>query len=113
MGVLRLLRLLYVQVLVGIALGIADGVSLPEASLQIEREDALLLYTDGISEAVDAKGRFYGTARLQRCLRRCFGLSAPEILEKVKADLNRFRGEAPLSDDITQVVLRREGSLTN
>lgn len=97
----------------GIALGIADGVSLPEASLQIEREDALLLYTDGISEAVDAKGRFYGTARLQRCLRRCFGLSAPEILEKVKADLNRFRGEAPLSDDITQVVLRREGSLTN
>jgi len=67
----------------------------------------LLLYTDGITEAQDRSGRFYGEQRLQEVLRSQGSRPAVEIQEAVLVDLKHFSGDAPQQDDVTLIVLRR------
>jgi sigma-B regulation protein RsbU (phosphoserine phosphatase) len=72
------------------------------------RGDVLLLYTDGIFEAHDARGEMYGEERLRRSLvaRAAGDASAQAVLEGVLGDLTAFVGEQPLDDDVTCLVMR-------
>lgn len=91
----------------GIALGIFDEIKLPEKTLQLEHGDSLLLYTDGVSEASNQDDKLYGMVRLRRVLSKALNTSAAKTIEIVSQDLEHFRGLAALSDDITQLVIRR------
>jgi sigma-B regulation protein RsbU (phosphoserine phosphatase) len=67
--------------------------------------DAVLFYTDGVIEARDPEGEFFGERRLRELLRGCAGLSAERIAEKVEAEVMGFQRGIP-RDDIALLVLR-------
>jgi phosphoserine phosphatase RsbU/P len=68
--------------------------------------DALLLYSDGITEAFNPEGELYGTNRLEGVLDRERGRGAAEIVGDILADTNRFVAGAEQADDITCLALR-------
>jgi phosphoserine phosphatase RsbU/P len=68
--------------------------------------DGLFLYSDGITEAFNRAGEFYGNERLERGLDRGRGRTSTEIVAEVLADTGRFAGGAEQSDDITCLALR-------
>jgi len=80
------------------------------ASRMLTPGDALFLYTDGVSEAMDADGRLYGRRRLCQLLE---GLgtekTCSEIIAAVQQDLQKFGAVEERADDITMLVLRWHG----
>ena len=96
------------QVRSGDLLGLFEDAEFHNETLLLEYGEGLLLYTDGVTEAVDAKGTPYGIGRLQEKLA---GLqSEPEkISEIVKNDVLAFEREVGIFDDITLITFcRRE-----
>ncbi|HET9480976.1 MAG TPA: PP2C family protein-serine/threonine phosphatase, partial [Candidatus Polarisedimenticolia bacterium] len=69
--------------------------------------DAVLMYTDGITEAASPDGRMYGVARLKATFRRTAHASAREIVAGVFDDLARFTSGEPQTDDRTLMAIRR------
>jgi sigma-B regulation protein RsbU (phosphoserine phosphatase) len=72
--------------------------------------DLLLLYTDGVTEARAADGQMFGEARLQAALAANPAASAGEVLRTIVGAIKTFVGEAPPADDLTLVVVKRNGS---
>ncbi|HNW94619.1 MAG TPA: GAF domain-containing protein [Anaerolineaceae bacterium] len=91
----------------GTALGIYEDAVYVERVLAIEPGCGLVLFTDGVTEAFNKLGSFYGMTRYQKVLQRCAALSPGALLDAVAEDLASFRREVPLSDDITELVIRR------
>ncbi len=90
-----------------IVAGAIDDYQYTEKTLQLEKGDTLLLYTDGVTEAVDAEVNDYSEDRLKKLLDHSSKLSCQEVVDKVKADVKDFVGEAEQSDDITLLALKR------
>ena len=87
---------------------IADAIYTVSAPRTLEPGSALMLYTDGIYEAHDPKGRMYGEDRLCASFERhaAAGAAAGALMERVLEDLTTFVGDQPLDDDVTCLVLR-------
>lgn len=98
----------------GFPLGLAPEIGdyIEVCPLEIAEGEALLLYTDGITEAENAKGEFYGISRLAAAAATAPMTSARVLRDTVLADLQAFIGSARIHDDITLVVLRRRESGT-
>jgi sigma-B regulation protein RsbU (phosphoserine phosphatase) len=90
----------------GVALGVLPDAQYEERPIAILPGDVLVLYTDGITEAEDVRGRQLGTKRLEECVGRLLEKSAQEILDGVLAEVLEFAGERGQSDDLTLVVLK-------
>jgi len=90
----------------GTALGFDPGLEFERTELALHQGDALIFYTDGVSEAFSPQGECYGSGRLLADAGGVAGLSAPAmaacLLQKVRA----FAGSAPQSDDIAILALR-------
>lgn len=67
--------------------------------------DRIFVYTDGVTEATNARNELYGEDRLILCMADKRSLSAKGLLEAVQDDVNRFVGDAPQFDDITMLEL--------
>jgi HAMP domain-containing protein len=67
----------------------------------------LLLYSDGLVEAVSTDGEPYGYERLERLLAGCGALQGDALAEAVLEDLADYTGHAPLADDLTLLVVER------
>jgi serine phosphatase RsbU (regulator of sigma subunit) len=85
-------------------LGIFADPDLPETTLWLAPGDALLLYTDGVTEA-RSSGRFYGQSRLADLLRACAGDSAEQIADRLADDVLSFQAGNP-RDDIAILVVQ-------
>ena len=88
------------------ALGLDCDAHYRAATVGFAPGDALLLFTDGVTEAADASGRFFGEARLQAIARSSGERPARETVETVVSALRSFCGDAPQSDDIAAVAVR-------
>jgi sigma-B regulation protein RsbU (phosphoserine phosphatase) len=93
----------------GTALGFESGLEFERTELKLRSDDALVFYTDGVSEAFNPLDECYGNEQLLTDAAALAGQSAPAItaglLEKVRA----FAGSAPQSDDIAILTLRVTG----
>jgi phosphoserine phosphatase RsbU/P len=89
--------------------GEAELQPLPTEHVDLGPGDAVLLYTDGIAEARDGRGRFYDEARLEEALGQLGGLPAAELPQRLFDDVCRFAGGPP-ADDAAVVLLRRQVS---
>lgn len=88
----------------GVILGILPGYQYTQGSIDLQPGDQLLLYTDGISEAINANGEEFGEARLQHLLRTIGLDSALSALQQVTNAICEFH-EAPERDDRTMIAM--------
>ena len=93
----------------GFVIGGMEGVRYKEYELKMEPGEELFLYTDGVPEATNAQNELYGTERMMEVLNSNRGLEPEKVLETVKADVDRFVGDAPQFDDLTMLCVRYNG----
>ena len=94
----------------GIALGMKENVIYEEEEIPINQEDRLLIYSDGISEAMNNSLEEFGEERVQKVVRYNIKDTAGLLVEKIFAAVDAHVNNAPQSDDMTVVFLRRLGS---
>jgi sigma-B regulation protein RsbU (phosphoserine phosphatase) len=75
--------------------------------LSLKRNDCLLLYTDGVTEALDANGDEFGPDRMIECVQTSAPEGAPAILTRIIDELRVFVGAQPQNDDITLIAIRK------
>jgi sigma-B regulation protein RsbU (phosphoserine phosphatase) len=76
-------------------------------TLHLNAGDALVLYTDGLTEARDAGGEEYGAERLARILENTASSTAEEVLVATLESLAGHLGDRPRTDDLSLLVLMR------
>ena len=91
----------------GLFLGGMEGVRYRKFETRMEPGDLLYLFTDGVTEAVDASNELFGEARLQPVLAQ--GGRPEEVCRRVKEAVDAFAGPTPQFDDITMLALRYRG----
>ena len=90
-----------------IVVGALDDFQFSEETLQLEHDDTLLLYTDGVTEAININDEEYGEKRLEETLKDVTQQNCQQIINTVKANVKTFAGEAEQSDDITLLAIKR------
>ena len=91
----------------GMILGILPMTKYQEFRVRMEPGDILVLFSDGVTEAVNPADEDFGEQRLADLVASLRDRSAKEIVEAVHAEVARFTQGAPPADDITVVVARR------
>ena len=76
-------------------------------ALKMEKEDVLVLFTDGLTEAVDKDRKEFGRKQLEKILEASSGESASGILNKLTDAVSSHIGSAARNDDITIIVMKR------
>ncbi len=94
----------------GLALGMTQDENFKkgsdEVTLQLEKGDVLVLYTDGVTEAQNKNGEFYGEKRLYTIVKNEKTQNSSELLNFIVKDVRIFYGEATQYDDMTLVVIK-------
>jgi len=91
----------------GAGLGVFERVEFDAGTAWLEPGDRLLLYSDGVTEAMDAAGQMFGAERLEAVLAADGGADSEQMLAAVRAAIGAFAAGAEQYDDITMVALRR------
>lgn len=93
----------------GIALGVMEEFPFQNQILQLSAKDALVIYTDGVTEAMNQAQELFSEARLEQCIEKTGSFSAKKLTEEIVKEVKAFAAGAPQSDDITLLVLRYFG----
>jgi len=91
----------------GIVLGIVPAPRFEQLVTTLEPGDVICLYTDGVTEAMNARRQLFDEERLIEVLRRTGHLSPDEIIGRILDAVTSFCAGAPQNDDITLVVVKR------
>ncbi|MBK6912793.1 MAG: SpoIIE family protein phosphatase [Ignavibacteriales bacterium] len=75
-------------------------------TLQLQKDDVLVLFTDGISEAMNAGGEEFSDQKLEKLAKEISNLSTIEILDNIKSEVQKFTAGAVQSDDITLMIIK-------
>jgi sigma-B regulation protein RsbU (phosphoserine phosphatase) len=79
-----------------------------ERSIELHGGDGLVLYTDGLTEATNSEGYYYGLERLCEVVSHHWAKSVDDIKDAIVIDVNQFIGTEKLADDLTFVVIKRK-----
>jgi phosphoserine phosphatase RsbU/P len=83
------------------------GCSLETKTLQLQKGDIMFLFTDGVSESVNANGKEYGQEKIAGLIKKYGNNSAEELREVINHELVDFREGTDLRDDTTFILLKR------
>ncbi len=101
----------------GIGIGLSRDGSfekhIDEVELSLCENDLLVLYTDGIVEALNEQGKFYGTKKLNNIVNSSKSGSAQNVLVSLSEDVRSFIGNAKQHDDMTAVVMKMKNTNRN
>lgn len=90
----------------GIVVGMMPDYNFEEDSIEFKNEDVLVLYSDGVTEAMNFSEEEYGEVRFEDIIRRNLHLPAGEMIKEIFKDVDSFTKGAPQSDDITMVIIK-------
>lgn len=90
----------------GAAIGLVENFTFSLAQTQLEPGDALLLYTDGLTEAMNAQDEEFGEQRLVNLLQSRRELPPQTLINDVRRSLHDFAGKMSLADDFTLIAAR-------
>src|SRR5216117_1679430 len=76
-------------------------------AVSLERDDCLVLYTDGVTEALNTEGDEFGVDRLMQSVRSTAKDGAQAIVKKIIQEVRDFSGPAPQNDDMTLIAIRK------
>ena len=92
----------------GMALGVIEELALTDASLTLSAGDVLVIYTDGVTDALNSQGEEYGLARLIEAVTSAPPSDATLQLTHLSSHLATFTGDRPPFDDITFFITAKE-----
>lgn len=92
----------------GPVLGAIEDYVYAEATIELKPEEILLLYTDGVSEAMNERQEIYTDERLIRVMNRIPKISAKDLIHEISKDVMAYRKNEEQSDDITMLALCRK-----
>ena len=92
----------------GVALGIAPDIEFSSNTVQLEPGDAVVLYTDGVTEAMNSKGEQFGVKRMHDVFTMNPPKGSEQAAQAIFEAVRNFVGEAQQFDDITCLVLHRD-----
>ena len=93
----------------GMALGVTDSIDYHAGRIVLKPGDHLILYTDGVTEAMDKDDQLFSESQLETTLQGLNGSSSKEVIERVVKNVQDFASDAPQSDDITLLVIEYTG----
>lgn len=91
----------------GPVLGILPNITYAGGRTRLERGDVLVMYSDGVSEAVNSKDEEFGEEAVGQIAAACLDRSADEVLMEIARQLRAFLGPCSPTDDVTMVVARK------
>jgi sigma-B regulation protein RsbU (phosphoserine phosphatase) len=90
----------------GPVIGLFGPAQYTQSSIQLQSGDTMVLFTDGVSEAMNNEDEEFDEPRLMEAVRASSGLTAAGIIDRVMAACDEFAAGAPQHDDMTLVVAR-------
>lgn len=87
-------------------IGVEPNLKYHQRSKDLEKGDVVVLYTDGLTEAVGAGNERFGQARLQDIIAQSSSYPAPKILESLLNSFTTFTDAKPIEDDVTVIILK-------
>jgi serine phosphatase RsbU (regulator of sigma subunit) len=94
----------------GLPLGIIRGRAYTNHEVNLEEGDTLIVYSDGITDARNTAGEFFGTKHLEEVVLKNCTLPLPALLDAINAAVREFLGEAQAADDMSLLLVRRTPS---
>jgi len=76
-------------------------------AVPLERNDCLVLYTDGVTETLDSEGDEFGVDRMMQSVRASANDGAQAIVKRIIEDVREFTGSVPQNDDMTLIAIRK------
>ncbi|HEY8226281.1 MAG TPA: SpoIIE family protein phosphatase [Pyrinomonadaceae bacterium] len=92
----------------GLPLGIKRDADYREGRTQLQPGDVLVVYSDGVTEAVSPTGEEFGATRLYEVVSRNIEASAAGIRDRIESSLTKFAQGTSAADDITLVIVKRQ-----
>jgi serine phosphatase RsbU (regulator of sigma subunit) len=93
----------------GLPLGIKRDAEYREGRTQLQHGDVLVIYSDGVTETVSPSGEEFGPTRLYEAVSRNIEASAAGIRDRIESSLTKFSQGTSAADDITLVIVKRQG----
>ena len=90
----------------GAAVGLIEEAEFGENTIELQNGDLLVLYTDGVTEALNLQNQEFGRERLTVLSRQVNTLPVKEIMQEIRQALEEFSEGKPLADDTTLVFCR-------
>jgi serine phosphatase RsbU (regulator of sigma subunit) len=94
----------------GLILGIFEDVTYEQGTVHLERGDTIVVFSDGVSEALSAANEEFGEPRLQQVIEKDLSVGPQEILEHLLEAVRDFTTGAVQNDDVTALVVRYAGA---
>lgn len=92
----------------GIVLGCLEDYPFAEERIKMEEGDLLLIYSDGITEAINENDEEFGETRLEDIIISNQGNSSSELVDKIINSVNTYSGDLDQMDDMTLVIIKKE-----
>jgi serine phosphatase RsbU (regulator of sigma subunit) len=90
----------------GIALGVMSDIVLEEKEVSLREGDIAILFTDGVTEAINGKQEQFGQERLIKLIAESHTISAEEIVKRIEREVTAFSEEQPQFDDLTLMAVK-------
>lgn len=90
----------------GIALGVLDAIELEEKEIALETGDVIVLYTDGVTEAINPNKEEFGEDRLMQLIKEQHELPANELIKTIENVVMEFTEDEPQFDDFTLMIVK-------
>jgi phosphoserine phosphatase RsbU/P len=94
----------------GPVVGLLEFAPYSQGEVKLNAGDTIVMFSDGVSEALNAAGDEFGDSRLEEVAAAVKDSSSAEIVERIVASVRMFTKGAPQSDDITVMVIRYMGA---
>lgn len=90
------------------ALGIIPNATFDEQTVNVDFNEYLIVFSDGLTETRNEAGEFFGEEKLKNFLTRTNNLTSKQLGNRILLEVDSFRGTAKAHDDLTIAILRRK-----
>lgn len=91
-----------------IAIGLSGKSKYQEKKIELDKDDSLIIFSDGVTETSDSMGTFFGTERLINQAAALKNLSSKEAGQFLIKNIEEFRGEAKVHDDLSIIIVNKK-----
>ena len=90
----------------GAAIGLVEEAEFAEKTIELQKDDLLVLYTDGITETVNLENQEFGRERLIKLIQQVNNAPVKQVVQEIRQGLEEFSEGKPLADDTTIVICK-------